>query len=97
MSAFQPFGIGRHSCIGVKLAYAEMRYILARLLFAFDISLADSTDKFDWGDQETHIFWVGPSFSRPNCSILMLAKGEETSTREVAAEGVGSVSTIGYL
>ncbi|KAF2653597.1 cytochrome P450 [Lophiostoma macrostomum CBS 122681] len=57
MSAFQPFGIGRHSCIGIKLAYGEMRYILARLLFAFDISLADPNDKWDWGEQETHIFW----------------------------------------
>jgi cytochrome P450 len=61
MTAFQPFAIGRHSCIGMKLAYAELRYILARLLFAFDISLADPTDKWDWGEQETHIFWVGPS------------------------------------
>ena len=56
-SAFQPFGIGRHSCIGQTLAYAEMRLILARLLYAFDISLADPQDVWDWGAQKTYIFW----------------------------------------
>lgn len=56
-AAFQPFGLGRHSCIGMKLAYAEMRLILARLLYAFDISLADAEDVWDWGSQKTFIFW----------------------------------------
>jgi cytochrome P450 len=57
LSAFQPFGLGRHSCIGIKLAYAEMRLVLARLLYVFDISLADEKDIWDWGEQETYIFW----------------------------------------
>ena len=56
-SAYQPFGIGRHACIGQSLAYAEMRLILARLFFAFDISLLDEKDKWDWGTQKTYIFW----------------------------------------
>lgn len=58
MNTFQPFGIGRHSCIGMKLAYAEMRLILARILYVFDITLADEKDRWDWGDQQTYIFWV---------------------------------------
>lgn len=57
MSAFQPFSIGRHSCIGQSLAYAEMRLILAKLFFVFDISLADDGDVWDWGKQKTFIFW----------------------------------------
>ncbi|KAF2119388.1 cytochrome P450 [Lophiotrema nucula] len=57
MSTFQPFGFGRHSCIGMKLAYAEMRLILARLLYAFDLSLADDKDRWDWGQQKTYILW----------------------------------------
>ena len=56
-AAFQPFGLGRHGCIGQTLAYAEMRLILARLLFAFDIELADAADVWDWGTQKTFIFW----------------------------------------
>ncbi|KAF2185987.1 cytochrome P450 [Zopfia rhizophila CBS 207.26] len=57
MSTFQPFGLGRHSCIGMKHAYAEMRLILARLLYSFDITLADKKDRWDWGQQQTFIFW----------------------------------------
>ena len=56
-SAFNPFSIGRHNCIGQTLAYAEMRLILARLVYAFDISLADDKDVWDWGTQKTFIFW----------------------------------------
>jgi cytochrome P450 len=55
--AFQPFGLGRHACIGQSLAYSEMRLILARLFFAFDIELANAQDVWDWGSQETYIFW----------------------------------------
>jgi cytochrome P450 len=56
-SAFQPFGLGRHSCIGLKLAYAEMRLVLARLLYVFDVRLAHENDRWDWGEQDTYIFW----------------------------------------
>jgi cytochrome P450 len=56
-AAFQPFGLGRHACIGQSLAYAEMRLILARIFFTFDIELADAADVWDWGSQETFIFW----------------------------------------
>ena len=55
-AAFQPFGLGRHSCIGQTLAYAEMRLILARLFFTFGVELAHAADVWDWGTQETFIF-----------------------------------------
>jgi hypothetical protein len=42
----------------MKLAYAMMRVILARFLYAFDVSLADEKDRWDWGDQKTYILWV---------------------------------------
>ncbi|KAJ4356937.1 hypothetical protein N0V95_002951 [Ascochyta clinopodiicola] len=57
MASFQPFSIGRHQCIGMKLAYAEMRIIVARILWRFDMHLADEQDKFDWGEQATYILW----------------------------------------
>ena len=57
LAAFQPFNIGRHSCVGVKFAYAELRLVLARLFYTFDVSLADGNDRWDWGDQDSHIFW----------------------------------------
>ncbi|KAF3041317.1 hypothetical protein E8E12_005609 [Didymella heteroderae] len=57
MASFNPFSVGRHQCIGMKLAYAEMRIIVARLVFAFDLKLANKHDSFDWGEQESYILW----------------------------------------
>lgn len=61
MAVYQPFQIGRHMCIGMKLANQEMRLILARLLWSFDVTLTDENDRWDWGDQSTYIFWVSTS------------------------------------
>lgn len=57
LAAFQPFLVGRHQCIGLRFAWAEMRLILARLLYAFDISLGGAAVVDDWGEQQTFIFW----------------------------------------
>lgn len=43
LSASNPFSMGPRSCIGRNLAWAEMRIILARLLWVFDI--AEEEDK----------------------------------------------------
>ncbi|TKA34700.1 hypothetical protein B0A54_13300 [Friedmanniomyces endolithicus] len=57
LSAFHPFLIGRHQCIGQKFAWGEMRLILARMLYVFDISWATTPAIDDWGQQQTFIFW----------------------------------------
>lgn len=44
-------------CIGQKFAWAEMRLILARLLYAFDVSWGVTPFIDDWGEQQTFIFW----------------------------------------
>ncbi|KAK1731959.1 hypothetical protein CaCOL14_009127 [Colletotrichum acutatum] len=41
--AFQPFHIGPRSCLGRNLAYVEMRIMLARMLWNFDLVLADES------------------------------------------------------
>jgi hypothetical protein len=38
-----------------SLAYAEMRLILARMIFNFDIKLADPD--FNWLDQKAYFLW----------------------------------------
>ncbi|RMZ67698.1 cytochrome P450 [Pyrenophora seminiperda CCB06] len=54
---FHPFQLGRHQCIGQKTAMLEMRLVLARLLWTFDIRLKDEEDVWDWGEQATYILW----------------------------------------
>ncbi|MCJ1453620.1 hypothetical protein MMC28_003967 [Mycoblastus sanguinarius] len=53
--ASQPFSIGPRSCIGRNLAYLEMRLILARMLWSFDMQLTASSQ--DWDDQASWIQW----------------------------------------
>ncbi|GKT50059.1 trichothecene efflux pump TRI12 [Colletotrichum spaethianum] len=54
--AFQPFHIGPRNCIGRNLAYVEMRLILARVLWNFDLKIAD--DSTDWAPrQKIYLLW----------------------------------------
>ncbi|KAL5362245.1 cytochrome P450 [Aspergillus floccosus] len=55
----QPFSYGPRNCIGMNLAYTEMRLILAQIIWNFDLELApDSTAWAD--DQEVFFFWNKP-------------------------------------
>ncbi|XPS69788.1 hypothetical protein M3J09_002040 [Ascochyta lentis] len=58
MAASQPFSVGPRNCIGRNLAYAQSRLILARILFSFDIKLAESSR--GWMNQKHHILWDKP-------------------------------------
>ncbi|KAJ5116064.1 hypothetical protein N7456_000412 [Penicillium angulare] len=51
----QPFSVGPRNCIGKNLAYAEMRLILARTLWNFDVELR--RESLDWSDQKTYTLW----------------------------------------
>lgn len=53
----QPFFVERRNCIGRNLAYAEMRLILAKVLFHFDLTLA-SAKTGDWFDQKSWGVWI---------------------------------------
>src|SRR5271170_6826402 len=59
-AALQPFALGPRNCIGRSLAYAEMRLVLARLLWRFDLELAsaDADPGLGWLDQKVVILWV---------------------------------------
>lgn len=55
----QPFHIGKRNCIGRSLAYIEMRLILARMLFNFDLVLTEKGH--DWlADQKAYNIWSKP-------------------------------------
>ncbi|RYO91199.1 hypothetical protein DL763_005069 [Monosporascus cannonballus] len=56
LDALQPFSFGPRNCIGRNLAYAEMRLILARVVYDFDMKLAD--DSKNWiKRQKTFSLW----------------------------------------
>ncbi|KAK7958457.1 cytochrome p450 [Apiospora saccharicola] len=60
LDAMQPFSTGPRNCIGKNLAYAEMRLILAKIIFNFDIHLADDSE--DWIDrQDVYFLWEKPA------------------------------------
>ncbi|KAI3322076.1 cytochrome P450 [Xylariaceae sp. AK1471] len=50
--AFQPFGAGPRSCIGQNLAWAEMRLILAKLLWMFDFHAVQGKE-LEWEELRT--------------------------------------------
>ncbi|KAF2758906.1 cytochrome P450 [Pseudovirgaria hyperparasitica] len=56
--ALQPFSTGPRNCIGKNLAYHEMRVILAKLLWHFDLRLAERSS--NWAEQKTYILWEKP-------------------------------------
>ncbi|KAH7348070.1 cytochrome P450 46A1 [Pyrenochaeta sp. MPI-SDFR-AT-0127] len=54
-SAFQPFSVGPRDCVGKNMAYHEMRLILAKVVFNFDLELRPESK--DWADQQVFILW----------------------------------------
>ncbi|KAI1260798.1 cytochrome P450 [Xylariaceae sp. FL1019] len=52
--AHQPFSVGPRNCIGMNMAWHEMRLLLAKLLWNFDI---DSDVGPEWADQNVYVIW----------------------------------------
>lgn len=45
-SACQPFSFGPRNCLGKNLAYAEMRLVMSKMIWTFDLELDNSSQ--DW-------------------------------------------------
>ncbi|RYN45628.1 hypothetical protein AA0119_g11840 [Alternaria tenuissima] len=59
LGASQPFSLGTRSCLGKSLAWLELRTILAKLYFKYDLKLMDP--QLDWHAQsEMHTLWQKP-------------------------------------
>ncbi|EFQ34944.1 cytochrome P450 [Colletotrichum graminicola] len=59
LDAFKPFHIGPRNCLGMNLAYAEMRMILARIVWTFDLRL-DEGSRGWLEDQSCYTVWTKP-------------------------------------
>ena len=49
-SAYTPFGVGRASCMGQKLAYNEMMGVIGRLMFLYDMRLQPGSNLGEGGE-----------------------------------------------
>lgn len=64
--ARQPFSVGPRNCIGKNLAFSEMRQILARVLWNFDLELMEE-QTVKWEKQKSFGVWdKGPLSVRVN-------------------------------
>jgi len=52
--ALQPFSYGPRNCIGRNLAYAEIKLVVARLVWSFDI---ENATEGNWMDQKVFMVW----------------------------------------
>lgn len=55
--AFEPFSYGPRGCIGRTLAWMEMRIMVARLVWSFDISRPQGASGTDWKRQQVYWIW----------------------------------------
>lgn len=55
--AFHPFSLGSHNCPGRTLAYLEMRLILAKLVWHFNMDIPNGMTLPDWERQKIYWFW----------------------------------------
>jgi cytochrome P450 len=57
--AFQLFSLGPRACIGINLAYLEMRVILAKMVWQYDFELL--SQELDWErDNMMYVLWKKP-------------------------------------
>lgn len=53
-SAFMPFSTGPRNCLGGKLFFAQARVLLAKVVWNFDLQMADTSES-NWLDQKAYL------------------------------------------
>jgi cytochrome P450 len=54
-NVFYPFSVGPRDCVGKNFALAEVRLILTKLLWNFDLRLGEK--EWDWDSQKAFLVW----------------------------------------
>ncbi|OIW33137.1 cytochrome P450 [Coniochaeta ligniaria NRRL 30616] len=84
-----PFSMGPRNCIGKNLAYAEMRLILARVLWNFDLEIMP--DSRDWNKQDVYTLWEKGAL---NVKLTPVLREKVTlSTQGVGGQGLEKTPT----
>jgi cytochrome P450 len=75
-SGMQPFSLGPRGCIGKNLSYMEMRIILARLVWNFDVISTDGAWQWDPEGEMKHMkaytTWQKPDL---NARVVRVQEG----------------------
>ncbi|PSK33980.1 Isotrichodermin C-15 hydroxylase [Elsinoe australis] len=62
LEASQPFSLGARGCMGRNMGWMEMRTIMTKVFWSFDMELVD--DDLDWHrDSEMHTLWRKPELN----------------------------------
>ncbi|GAP85068.1 putative averantin oxidoreductase [Rosellinia necatrix] len=78
--ASRPFSLGPRACVGRGLAYAEIRLVLARLVWHFDLA---SATPGDWLDQRVFVVWE-------KAPLYVKLRPRRLETPVAAGEGIGA-------
>lgn len=81
--ATQPFAVGPRNCIGMNLAYIELRLVLSRLLWNFDLVLDKSCAR--WAEDLVEYF----GWEKTPLQVFLTPRGEEE--REIMHHSVGGL------
>ena len=54
-AVFMPFSAGNWNCIGKNLALAEMKLIMTKMVWSFDMKLAEAGE--NWTEQKVFVLW----------------------------------------
>ncbi|KAF1947874.1 cytochrome P450 [Clathrospora elynae] len=71
----QPFSVGSRDCVGKNMAYHEMRLIIAKVLYNFDLELCP--ESYDWDDQYIYTLWEKNPLI---CKLRAVDKSSERTT-----------------
>ncbi|EUC26939.1 hypothetical protein COCCADRAFT_42157 [Bipolaris zeicola 26-R-13] len=72
-AAFQPFSTGKRNCIGQNLAYSEIKQIMTRLLWKYNVELVDR----EWLERPWHDQRVRASYVHPPLNVRLTLRSEK--------------------